>query len=86
MFGLYDGLSAEKLAMAAFLDNVFELVNPLSPVAEIKGVLLGAGAEKAAMSGSGPSVFGIFRSETCAKSAFDKLRANFPKTYLTRPV
>jgi 4-diphosphocytidyl-2-C-methyl-D-erythritol kinase len=86
MFGLFDKLSNEELALASFLDNVFEAVIDLPPVAEIKGFLLGAGAEKAAMSGSGPTVFGIFTDETNAKSVCDKLLSHFPKTYLTKPV
>jgi 4-diphosphocytidyl-2-C-methyl-D-erythritol kinase len=86
MFQLFDKLNDEELALAGFYDNVFEVIKPLPPVAEIKGILLGAGAEFAAMSGSGPSVFGIFASENSAKSAYDKLRVNFPKTYLTKPV
>jgi 4-diphosphocytidyl-2-C-methyl-D-erythritol kinase len=86
MFAKYDSLSKESLALGAFLDNIFEIVEPLPPVAEIKGILLGAGAENAAMSGSGPTVFGIFSSEICAKSAYDKLLVNFPKTYLVKPV
>jgi 4-diphosphocytidyl-2-C-methyl-D-erythritol kinase len=86
MFDKFDKLSEEKLALASFMDNVFESVIDLPPIAEIKGILIGAGAEKAAMSGSGPTVFGIFASETNAKTAFDTLRVNFPKTYLTKPV
>jgi 4-diphosphocytidyl-2-C-methyl-D-erythritol kinase len=84
MFAKFDKLSDEKLALGAFLDNIFEIVEPLPHVAEIKGFLLGEGAEKAGMSGSGPTVFGIFTTQTCAKSAQDKLRANFPKTYLAK--
>jgi 4-diphosphocytidyl-2-C-methyl-D-erythritol kinase len=86
MFAKYDKLSEENIAMAKFFDNVFESVTDLPPVAEIKGILLGAGADFAAMSGSGPSVFGIFASETDAISACDKLHGKFPKTYLVKPV
>jgi 4-diphosphocytidyl-2-C-methyl-D-erythritol kinase len=36
--------------------------------------LLNAGAEAAAMSGSGPTVFGVFASEQAAKKAAKKLK------------
>nr|MBQ8251883.1 4-(cytidine 5'-diphospho)-2-C-methyl-D-erythritol kinase [Lachnospiraceae bacterium] len=64
------------------LGNVLETVTvedyPI--VDEIKKLLLGNGAMGALMSGSGPSVFGIFRDEQTAKDAYEKLsRTNLAK-------
>ena len=80
MFQLFD-LSGRREG-----DNVFETVNPHPEVGEIKQVLLQAGASKALMSGSGPSVFGIFDDETQAADAVQTLKPIFPKTFLTVPV
>ncbi len=57
------------------LFNVFEeSISEICPsVAEIKKALLECGAKFAMMSGSGPSVFGIFESEAAAKLAKDAL-------------
>jgi len=44
------------------------------------------GALNAAMSGSGPTVFGIFREETAAKAALTALKQRYPQTYLAKPV
>ncbi|MDR1669660.1 MAG: 4-(cytidine 5'-diphospho)-2-C-methyl-D-erythritol kinase [Oscillospiraceae bacterium] len=48
--------------------------------------LLNAGALGVVMSGSGPSVFGMFDDEDLASRAADSLRAIFPDTFLTEPV
>ncbi len=69
--------------------NVFEDVLPeprAGTVREIKHILLEHGALGACMSGTGPTVFGIFGSETGASSAFDDLKRDWPDTFLTRPV
>jgi 4-diphosphocytidyl-2-C-methyl-D-erythritol kinase len=67
-------------------ENVFEAVIQLPEVEEIKRVLFDSGADTAMMSGSGPTVFGIFRDERQAKTAFDNLYPSYPKTFLTAPV
>ena len=38
------------------------------------------------MSGSGPTVFGIFREKTAAKAAETALKQCYPQTYLAKPV
>ena len=50
-------------------------------VGDLDGVALSA-----AMSGSGPTVFGIFREETAAKAAETALKQRYPQTYLEKPV
>ena len=43
-------------------------------IQEIKEVMLSAGAENALMSGSGPTVFGIFINKDQAEAAAEKIR------------
>ena len=58
------------------LGNVLETVTvPAYPIIqEIKGVMLAAGAENALMSGSGPTVFGIFTNKDQAEAAAEAIR------------
>ena len=48
--------------------------------------LLELGALNAAMSGSGPTVFGIFREEAAAKHAAEALQKTYGQTFLAQPV
>jgi len=82
-FGRFDALGQPPCIKDG---NAFEAVIAFPEMAEIKRVLIRAGASRAAMSGSGPTVFGIFHDINPAKTAFDALRAIFPKTFLTTPV
>ena len=71
------------------LYNVFEEVLPAEIREEIQGVKAAmgrCGALNAAMSGSGPAVFGIFSAEEEAAAAAETLRAWCGQTFLTRPV
>ena len=71
-----------------------ELYNVFSPVVErehpeineIKGEMLRFGALNACMTGSGPTVFGIFTEEEKAKAAYSSLSGKYSDTYLTNPV
>lgn len=67
------------------LFNVMEAVTggDYADIAEIKHVLLDSGANGAAMSGSGPSVFGLFSAKHKAEKAADQLRQHYPETFLT---
>lgn len=60
----------------ARLGNVLETVTiPDHPeIAEIKKIMLENGAEGALMSGSGPTVFGMFKDQTAAEHACEILR------------
>lgn len=71
------------------LFNVFE--EALTPhqrlcIEEIKNTMLDHGALGSSMSGSGPTVFGIFTEESQAKEAAAHLQEDFPETFLTTPV
>lgn len=69
--------------------NVLETVTvPEHPVIdEIKKQMLASGAVNALMSGSGPTVFGIFDDEEKAKKACEDMKASglARQIYLTRP-
>jgi len=74
-------------AIARILDNDLESVTSARfPVIEtIKHSLLGAGAEGALMTGSGPSVFGVFSSPGQAETARDHLVSrNLGDVFLVR--
>ena len=71
------------------LENVLETVTikeyPI--IEEVKKHLMDQGAMGALMSGSGPTVFGIFDDEDKAKKAFEDMKASglARQIYLTRP-
>jgi 4-diphosphocytidyl-2-C-methyl-D-erythritol kinase len=44
------------------------------------------GALGSAMSGSGPTVFGIFEKEDLARNAVEVLRKQYAQTFLAKPV
>jgi len=87
--GMMEALSVCDLGgVAQRLGNVFEEVLPQEyhEVFAIKQRLLGLGALNAAMSGSGPTVFGIFREEAAARQAMETLKTQYRQTYLAKPV
>ena len=71
------------------MGNVLELVTiPAYPVIEeIKRCMLEAGALGAMMSGSGPTVFGIFETQPQARKAYRAVKASqlAKQVYLTVP-
>jgi len=64
-------LNAMAVCMENILENVTEKQYPV--IAMIKNMLKGAGALNAIMSGSGPTVFGLFDDEKKANDALDEL-------------
>ena len=87
--GMELALEAGDLAgVAARLGNVFEEVLPeeYHEVFIMKNRLLELGALNAAMSGSGPTVFGIFAEQETAKRAAAVLKETYQQTYLAVPV
>ena len=69
------------------LYNVFEDVpgRHRAAAAEIKGLLLDLGAMGAAMSGTGPSVFGLFEDMDRAESARQALSSRWRDCFAARP-
>jgi len=74
--------------VAARLCNVFEEVLPprYHEVFAIKRQMLELGAMNAAMSGSGPTVFGLFWEAERAERAAEVLQTRYAQTYLAQPV
>lgn len=87
--GMQAALEAGDLdGVAVRLGNVFEEVLPESchEALAIKRRLLDLGALNAAMSGSGPAVFGIFRERREAEAAARALIETHAQTFLAEPV
>ncbi len=83
--GLIKALERGDLeGVAVRLYNVFEDVLPrrYAQVFEIKSQLLELGAMAASMTGSGPTVFGLFRDREPAARAVEAMRPHFPSTFL----
>lgn len=85
---LIDDIRAKNLYdIAAHMGNVLETVTiPNYPVIdEIKKHMLSHGAVGAMMSGSGPTVFGLFDDEATAKKAYKAMRSSHlaRQVYLT---
>lgn len=75
--GIIDGLKKKSLKdVAACMGNVLEDVTiPMHPVIEdIKSEMKASGALNAMMSGSGPTVFGLFESRAAAREAQRRIR------------
>lgn len=70
-----DKLRKESLVISQFLENDLESVTSAKfPILDrIKKTLLDAGAEGALMTGSGPTVFGVFGSKKRAEQAREKI-------------
>ena len=80
---------AASLEPQADMPAVFnDLEAPVSrrhrELAEIRRALEGAGAEAAAMTGSGSTVFGLFRTRLAARAASDRLTSAGWRTMVTR--
>jgi len=88
--GIIAALQAGDLAgVARRMYNVFEDVLPdrrKGEIADIKSALIGHGALGAVMSGSGPTVFGIFRTREAAEQAWKDLKQSYQQTFLTQSV
>lgn len=88
--GLLAALEAKDLGeVARRLYNVFEDVLPPRRAAEIgsiKNVLIQHGALGASMTGTGPTVFGLFAGPESAADAFQALRETYRETFLTHTI
>lgn len=88
--GMVDAIKQNDLSgILSRLGNVLETVTiPKCPkVAEIKSTMLELGALGSLMSGSGPTVFGIFPNHATAKAAYDMFKKGpyRSQTFLTVP-
>ena len=87
--GILDSMKLQdaKAASHGFFNIFEETIEALRPsVSEAKRILLENGAFSAMMSGSGPSVFGLFHDATEAQSAWKALSEKGAKARVCRPV
>lgn len=89
--GMVDALSNNDLdGVCARMENVLETVtvNLYPEIEQIKNLMKKQGAENAIMSGSGPTVFGIYKEESVAKKAAEAVRqAGYSdEVYVVMPV
>jgi len=73
-------------AVSGAVCNIFEQVLDLPEVKNIKAVMKKYGALTASMSGSGPTVFGIFEKKSEAERAASALRKKYNEVFICRPV
>ena len=76
-------------AVAQQMGNVFEEVltaEESREIAYLKDVMLRCGALNAVMTGSGPTVFGLFAQKEQAERAAQTLRSRYAQLFLTTPV
>ena len=86
--GMLRAMSSGSLeAVARQLCNVFEEVLPAPAEAEVRTIkrqMIEQGALNAAMSGSGPTVFGLFSDSETARRAFEALQKDYRQTFLAQ--
>ncbi len=66
--------------------NVFEQAVEVPKRPHIKGVMRKCGADACCMSGSGPTVFGLFSDKEKAEQCYEKLSKKYKEVYLCKPV
>lgn len=71
--------------LSSLLFNRFEELSAKKEVFEIKKELINLGASSALMSGSGPSVYGIFKDEISAKKCYEEMKKNHSQVFFCRP-
>lgn len=79
----------DLVGVARRLYNVFEdvlLPRQKRTVEEIKHTLVDGGALGATMTGTGPTVFGLFHDEGQARETWERLRESYPDTFLCHNV
>lgn len=88
--GMLRALEARDLCgVAQRLYNVFEDVLPAQQagtVREIRASLIESGALGACLSGTGPTVFGLFQGEDRAQAAATALKTAFREVFVVKPV
>ena len=89
--GLVSAISAGNLeTMSQKMGNVLEFVteNNYPVISSIKKLMIQNGAISPLMSGSGPTVFGIYDDEEKINQAATFFKTNYPsyRTYVTKPI
>ena len=78
--------NADYEKICSLCGNVFEQAVEVPKRPHIKGIMRKAGADACCMSGSGPTVFGLFSDETKAKECYEKLKSKYNQVYICKPV
>ncbi len=85
-FGMLQAVLDENLdRICALCYNVFEQAVEVCGRAYIKGIMRENNALTACMSGSGPSVFGIFKNENDAKNACEAFKEKGETAFFCKP-
>ena len=87
MIGALEAGDLEGVARRMY--NVFEDVldsRKKGEIADLRSAMVGHGALGAVMSGSGPTVFGIFQTKEQAQAACSDLQQDYKQTYLAESV
>lgn len=88
--GLLGALERQDLrGVSQRMYNVFEQAlhaKRQAVIEEIKNILIQHGALGACMSGSGPTVFGVFSAQQAAENAAEALKTGFSEIFLVQPV
>lgn len=79
-------LSEDLNKICLTCDNIFEQFIEVCDRAYIKSIMRKHGSKAACMSGSGPSVFGIFSDEKSAQAAREELLSLTKEVYVCTPV
>lgn len=83
---LYAASQGDLYEICRRTKNVFEQLIEVPERVPIKSIMNRHGALSACMSGSGPTVYGIFDDESKAQSAAESLKSVVKEIYITRPV
>ena len=75
-------IGGDKEAVFEKVGNVFEQFIDVTERVIIKDVMRKNGAVCACMSGSGPSVFGVFEDKDSAEKCLSELKKSYPQSYL----
>ncbi len=75
----------DYLKICSLCGNVFEQAVEVPKRPHIKGIMRKFGADACCMSGSGPTVFGLFGDDAKAVECCNKLKEKYSEVYLCRP-
>lgn len=76
---------ADYEKICAYCGNIFEQAVEVPKRPHIKGVMRKCGADACCMSGSGPTVFGLFSDKEKAEDCYNKLAKKYEHVYLCKP-
>ena len=75
-------LNGDADGVCARVNNVFEQFIDVPERVQIKAVMRAHGAKASCMSGSGPTVFGVFETEETAESAAAALKKEYQNVFV----